>query len=363
VEAKMRIKKCKECGFSYWLSKYMIWNDNGTITGRGQPNFRILITEADYLSEIFKEIEQALGVPIGHVVFEAQRIAAKEVLDINLRQARWPIRHLPGVAKLVIVYMDRLALWTGQAYSKKIVSKANGIGEAIIRNPFNRELFAAIVVGAMESLYETPFSYYWKNVGGDDVIRVEPISERPKISERLAFTTPTPKPGIRRYKRCPKCGVPILLKDMQWREEEGQIIDTRRDVRVVVLDIYTTIVVLRELARELGDDIYPIIVDAMRKFSLERIRKEYLAVKKPEGQVDKDGFYRDVLDSLALYGQGNPVSNFAEDDKLTVFVENPFSEYILAGHLSALYELVEGKTPKVNWDFLDPSTVVFELTA
>lgn len=358
----MKIKKCKECGFAYWLSKSLCWNDNGTITTRYQPDFRTLLIEADYLSEIFKKIEAALGVPIGHIVFEAQRNASKEVLDLSLKDWRWFIRHVPGLKRLAVVYMNRLSLWNGMAYTRTVKYQNRGVGEAIIRNPFNRDLMSAIVVGALESLQETPLTYSWKKVGGDDAIRVEPTGERSEIAERLMFTTPPPKPGNRHYERCPKCGVPMLLRGLEWREKEGAVIDTRRDVRVVFLDIYTTVVVLRELARELGDDIYPIIVDAQRQFSLEHIRREYPAVNKPEGQFDKDLLYGEVLDSIALYGQGNPVSNVMEGEKLTITVENPFNEHILAGHLSALYEVAEGKTPKVSWDFLDPSTVVFGLT-
>lgn len=359
----MRIKRCSDCGFAYWLSKSLIWNDDGTITSRYQSNFRTLIIEADYLSSIFSKIEDSLGAPIGHIVFEAQRNAAKEVLDITLRKWRWFIRHVPGLKRLAIVYMDRLALWTGQAYAKSINNESSGAGEAIIRNPFNRDLMSAVVVGALESLHETPFEYHWKKVGGDDVIRVEPTGERPEISERLSFTTPPAKPGNRRYERCPRCGVPVLLRGLEWREKEGTIIDTRRNVRVVVLEIYTTTVVLRELARELGEEIYPIIVDAQREFSLEHIRREYAPLMKAGVDIDKDRIYEEVLDTIALYGQGNPVSCVPDGDRLTVVVENPFSEHILAGHLSALYEVAEGKAPKVAWKSSDQSTVVFELTA
>ena len=350
----MRIKKCRECGSSHWLAKSLIWNDNGTITNNYQPDFRTLIIEADYLSEIFRRIEEALGVPIGHIVFEAHRNVAKEVLDLTLNRWRWLIRHVPGMERLATAYMGRMSVWTGQGSSTSLDRET-----ALVRNPFNRDLYAAIVVGALESLRETPFDYRWKKVDGDDVIQVIPIGERPEIAERLTFTTPPAKPGTRSYERCPKCGVPALLKGLEWRENEGVIIDTRRGVRIVIQEVYTTVVVLRELARELGDDIYPVIIDAMREFSLEHIRKEYLAGE----MMDKDKLYREVLDTIALYGQGNPVSCTAAGDRLTVVVENPFSEHVLAGHLSALYELAEGKIPKVTWDFTDSSTVVFDLEA
>jgi hypothetical protein len=356
LEVEMRIKKCKVCGFPYWLAKSLIWNDNGTITSRNRPDFRTLIIEADYLSEIFRRIEEALGVSIHHIVFEAQRNAAKDVIDGNIGRVRWVIRHVPGVHRLIITYFNRMASWTGQGYAKTISYEGRGTGAAIIRNPFNRELMSAVVVGALESLGEMPYDYHWEKRGEDDVIVVEPAGEHPEIAARLTYTIPPPLSGDRHFQGCPGCGVPVLLKDLEWREEEGLMIDGKSGVRMVVLEIYTMGVVLRELARELGEDIYPVIVDAQREFSLDHIRREFHS-------GGKDALYRDVLDSIAVRGQGNPVRYEMDDGLLTVIVENPFDEHVLAGHLSALYEIVEGKAPHVSWEAAGPSAVSYTFTA
>jgi hypothetical protein len=359
----MGIKKCKVCGFPYWLAKSLMWNGNGTITSKNRPDFRTLIIEADYLSEIFERIEEALGVSIQHIVFEAQRNAAKDVIDGNIGKVRWVIRYVPGVRRLVITYFNRMASWTGQGYAQTISYSKKGAGAAIIRNPFNKNLMSAVVVGALESLGEAPYDYRWEKRGDDDVIVVEPTGEHPEISGRLTYTTPPLLPGDRRYEGCPGCGVPVLLKGLEWREDEGLMIDTRRGVRMVVLEIYTTGVVLRELARELGEDVYPVIVDAQREFSLEHIRGEFLSGSGPADGAEKDALYRDVLDSIALRGQGNPVSWEMVDGRLEVRVENPFDEHVLAGHLVALYELAEGKRPQVRWEAPGPSAVIYTITA
>jgi len=359
----MRIKKCKVCGFPYWLARSLRWTGNGTITIKRRPDFRTLLIEADYLSEIFDRIEEALGVSIHHIVFEAQRNAAKDVIEGNIGWARFAIRHIPGMRRLIITYFNRMASWSGQGYAETVSDGGKGTGAAIIRNPFNRDIMAAVIVGALESLDEMPYGFRWEKRGGDDVIVVEPSEKRPEISQRLTFTIPPAKPGSRRYQACPGCGVPVLLNSMEWREDEGIIMDTRRGVRMVILEIYTTSVVLRELARELGEDVYPVIVDAQRQFSLTHIRGEFLSGGEPGEGFDKDAFYRDVLDSLALRGQGNPVFWSMEDGRFTVSVENPHNEYILAGHLSALYELAEGRRPEVTWESPDPASVTFTLSA
>ncbi len=359
----MRIKKCRICGFPYWLARSLVWNDNGTITSKNRPDFRTLIIEADHLSRIFRKIEEVLGVSIQHIVFEAQRNAAKDVIDGNIDRMRWAIRHVPGVRRLIITYFNRMASWTGQGYAKTIDFGKDGSGAAIIRNPFNRELMSAVVVGALESLGEQPYGCRWEKRGQDDVIVVEPSGERPEIAERLTYTVPRSKPGGRHYQPCPTCGVPVLLKDMEWREDEGLMFDARSGVRMVILEIYTTGVVLRELARELGDDIYPVIIAAQREFSLEHIQREFLSAPGPSGEPDKESLYGDVLDSIALRGQGNPVSREVDGDGLTIVVDNPFDEHLLAGHLSALYELAEGGEPQVSWESNGASSVTYTLTA
>lgn len=359
----MRIRKCKVCGFPYWLARSLVWNDDGTITSKNRPDFRTLIIEADYLTEIFKKIEGVLGVSIQHIVFEAQRNAAKDVIDGNIDRARWAIRHVPGVRRLIISYFNRMASWTGQGYARTISYGKAGEGAAIIRNPFNRELMSAVVVGALESLGEEPYDYRWEKRGDDDVIVVEPTGEHPEFAERLTYTIPPVKPGSRRYERCPGCGVPTLLKDLEWQENEGLLIDARNGVRMVILEVYTTGVVLRELARELGEDIYPVIVEAQRHFSLDHIRREFLSGEGAAGGFDREALYRDVLDSIALRGQGNPVKREIDDGRLTVTVENPFDEHILAGHLSALYELAEGRKPQVTWEAAGTSAVTYTLTS
>jgi hypothetical protein len=69
----MTMKRCRECGFPYWLSKLIHWNENGTITMAVNPDYRVVIIESDFLSNLFARIEDSLGLSIAHLVFEAQR--------------------------------------------------------------------------------------------------------------------------------------------------------------------------------------------------------------------------------------------------------------------------------------------------
>ncbi len=358
----MIMRKCKVCGYPKDLALVAEWNENGTVLDRNNRlGFRSIIIEADFLTEFTESIEKQLGVPIQHIVYEAQRNSSIEVINSILGRGPAFVTSIPGVKRLVVSLFCRLSVFFGMAYAK-VVSYQQGVkGEEIVRNPFHGDMMAAIIVGAFEALEKKPFSHTWKKMGGDDVISIEPEPSRPEIAQRLTFNIAPPKPGHCTTDRCSRCGMPLAYRDLQWRQDEGIIMDTRRGVRMVMLDIYTPMVVVRELASELGDEIYPMVVQAHKTFSLRHLREEFLPSGKAE-DLDAEVLYGEVFNAIILRGQGNPVDHSMEDGRFTVTVENPFNEHLLAGYLSALYELTEGRESKVDWEQLDPSTFRFTVT-
>ncbi len=356
------MKTCKDCGFSYGLAKTAMWNSSGTITERTDANFRLMLIEADTFNGLFRRLEDTLSVPIEHIIFEAQRIATVGSINSVLRGPLRALRWLPGGKRLMVNVFCRLSCWLGESYSKAVVYKPGKLGQAIVRNPFHRELMAAIIVGAFEALERSPFSHTWEMLDDDEVVTVRPMQERPELAERMAFTLPRPKPGKRIWERCPRCGAPSALADLEWRQERGEIVDTRTGFRMVFLPLYVPHVVFRELEAELGEDIYPVILDAQRELSLRNIHEEFIASGRAGKVVTRDKLYQEVLDSLPLRGLGNPVGCETRNGKLTVSVENPFNQHLLAGHLCALYELGEGREATVSWQYADPSTLVVEVT-
>jgi len=186
----MKVFTCRKCGFSLVLSRVVRFNKNGTITLFLARDYRVSLIEADFFDEVFERIEQELGLPIMHIVSEAQRNASYVTIDRNiwgpLKMGRWF-----SLSKRVAVnILCRIAAWTGQGYAKTVVYKPGWLGEAIVRNPFNRDLMAAVIVGAFEGVELKPYGYSWIKMGDDDVISVRPEPSRPEIAERLTFTTP-----------------------------------------------------------------------------------------------------------------------------------------------------------------------------
>jgi hypothetical protein len=357
----VKIKRCKKCGFSLAIARLIRISDNGTIYGTYDNKYRLSIIEADFLTEIFKRIESELGFPIMHIVFEAQRYAATEVSNALMKGLRGMVRWFPLSKRLAVSLECRLAIWTGMGYAETIAYKSGKLGEAIIRNPFDRELLAACIVGAFESLEREPYGYTWRKEGDEDIISVYPEPERSEIAERMTFEKCPMKPGWRTYDRCPKCKIPLAFK-YEWDENQGIVMDTDLNVRMVFIDSYTPNVVFREMAKELGEAIYPIIIDAQREFSIRHLRDQFLAGGLVGEAMEKAEFYLAVLDELALRGQGNHVEHSFREDSLRVIIENPFNSHLLAGYLCAMYELGEGRQARASWEEMDPSTLEVTLT-
>ncbi len=357
----MRISKCRRCGFSAVYARLIRWNSNGTISIRVNPRFRILLVESESMSRMMEVIEKGLGVSIRHLFFEAERLAAVRVIDANLIGPGKSVKYLPGAKRIMPFVFCRIAVGTGMGYAKALAYRPGRYGEAIIRNPFDEELMAAVICGSFECIERKPFDYQWRELDGERVIHIEPAERKPEIAERMDFGLDPLKPGNREFRRCPGCKTPDLLQDLEWREDEGIIFDRRRGTRMVFVDMYTPNVVIRELARELGDEVYPLIIEAQRQVSLQNLSEEFLASSRESGREGSSDIRESLLEELAVRGLGNPVSHRYADGLWELEVENPYNRHLLAGHLQAVYQFAEGRKPEVGWRDKDPSTVAYEV--
>lgn len=358
----MGLYDCGECGFPGILRAVSQWNSNGTITGRStRLELRSIFIEADFLNEFIARLEERLGIPLGHVVYEAQRNASVEIISGILGRAPAFITRIPGAKRAVVSQFCRMSSTFGMSYAKVVKYRSGKVGEALIRNPFNRDLMAAIIVGAFEALEDQPFSHTWRDAPNGDIIHIEPESSRPEIAVRLGVNVAPVKPGHSDVAACPFCGYPQAYRDLEWSKKEGTIMDLRRGVRMVYLDAYTPMVVIRELVRELGDEVNQLVVEAHKAFCLTHLRKEFLP-SGAEEVSDRDRFCREALDAVIIRAQGNPVEHGFEGDVFRVTVENSFSEHLLAGWFAALYELIEGKEARASWEYLDLSTIRYTIS-
>lgn len=352
----MEFKKCKECGFPVRFARWLRWDNNGTIVQRISPDFRVVIMETNFLEDLFGRIEKNLGISVRHIVFEAQKSGAKGFINNWLAGPLGKLLLIPKAKGFVINQFHMLAILGGSAYSETVEYKSGEYGVALIKNPYSKELMAAMVEGAFEAMEGKPYTHSWAERGEDLVLRVEAVDRPPDISDRMYLVLPPAHPGNIQFARCKRCGVPLDLRYLKWYENKGIILDTRRDKRVNFLDGYVPATVFREFRKELGDTVVPIIIDAQREYFLEYIH-ELALLKLARG--DLKNMYHIILDTLPVYGQGNPVSIVRTDSRLEVTVENPYDELLLAGTLAACYQAVEEAEPEVTFKQLEEGILHF----
>ncbi len=236
--------------------------------------------------------------------------------------------------------------------------KSGKYGIARMRNPYSLDLMAANVVGAFEILEGKPYAYTWSKDGGDLLLRVEATEDVPEVAARMYLLFPPARPGNIQFSRCKRCGVPNDVRYLQWQEDQGNIMDTRREKRVSFVIENVAGTVFREFRKELGDTVVDIIIQAQKECWLDHIAELGLL---EEAAGDPERSYQTLLDTLPVLGKGNPISMQRTADLLEVVVENPFDELLVAGALAACYEAVEGTEPEVTFQTVAEGTLTLQV--
>jgi hypothetical protein len=337
---------CPGCRLPFYFRFIVKWGDNGTIGMGPNPSQRLVLVESELLNDIYRRIEAVVAVSIRHIVFEAERAAAKATIDVMMpKSARWLVnnRLIMHPASRGLQHIARLA---GMADARTIFYHVYRGSLASIRNPMNLDIFGAMVVGAFESTEGVIYDYEWVDVDDTLYLLVMPAESKPEIAARLVPEVGPPLPGNRRLDLCRRCSLPRALQHLNWDVPNAVITDTRRGVRMSLIDGYAFSTVFRELIAELGSDIVPIIIEASREYTHRSI-EETGFLGRPESPLTT---YEEYLDLLPIYGHGNPVESEINDDLLRVTIENPYSVHMLAGQLLAIFEAVQGTRGSVSFD-------------
>lgn len=319
-----------------WLIR---WESNGTIVMRLDPGLRAVLTESELLSDIYGRIEDAVGVPIRHIVFEAERAAAKATIDSLVPGRRSRLMRNRVVMHPASRFLQLVARLAGLADTHTVFYHVYRGSMAKVRNVFDEDIYAAMVVGAFESFEGTLYDHDWMELGGERLLVILPAKEKHDIAARMEPELARHRAGDRTLELCEHCGLPVALNHLRWDIPNAVITDRRSGTRMSFVDGYAFSAVFRELIAELGDEIVPIIVEASREYTLRRLEETGFLGR----ELGREAFYREFIELLPVYGQGNPRTWETSGDALEVVIENPHSPHLLAGQLLAIYESVEGR--------------------
>ena len=360
---KMWFGNCRQCGFPRLVSHVLKWNSDGTITVTFRKGFRVVIFPTEFLDGLFTNVEARLGISIRHLVFEAQSNATK-VLFEGTPGARLISRLDLGKRFTVEFGFNRLASMTGMSRSETLEYAPGSIGVARITNPFQLDLMASMIVGAFEFLEDCPFEYSWEEDSPNSyVITVRPTAEESDVAKRLQMEFAPVLPGKLNHDRCPRCRVPRVLNHLKWIDEEGIVLDSRTGTRVMFSDGYMVTAVFREMAKELGEEVNLLLVDAQREWTIRHVGLLGLTTgDEPLGDDELERAYRTYLGDLPTYGQGNPVTIELLDPGIRIEVLNPYQKYIMAGTLQGLFEALEKTGSVVEYEETMPGKVLYTVT-
>jgi len=363
VAKKMWFGNCRQCGFPRLVSHLLRWNSDGTINAVFRKGYRVVIFPTEFLDGLFTNVEDRLGISIRHLVFEAQSNATK-VLFEGTPGARLVSRLNLGKRFTVEFGFNRLASMTGMFRSETLEYVPGSVGIARITNPFQLDLAASIIVGAFEFLEDCPIEYSWEEDSPNSyVITVRPTPEESDVAKRLKMEFSPALPGELNCDRCPRCGVPRALNHLRWVDEEGIILDRRTGTRVMMSYGYMVTAVFREMAKELGEEVNLLLVDAQREWTIRHVGLLGLTTgDEPLGDDELERAYRTYLGDLPAYGQGNPVTLELLDPGVRIEVLNPYQKYIMAGTLQGLFEALEKTGSAVEWEEGRPGAVTYTIT-
>jgi len=336
----MDIKKvCKTCGVPLVVSKSHIWNPDGTITQRRDPDHRLIFFESDSFNELFKNIENLIGLPLEKIVIESKARATKEYVKKLLPGARGLIARIIGLRRIAQRVIDQgKILGYGKIMLLGYSWKENYI-TVEIENPYSLPLFCGDLRGANEAVKNVSGTVAYQEIRpGKFQVKAFLKEHAPELRERLRREQLPRKKGDITYHRCPSCNIPIEISNFKWDFDSGIISQKETGLRMAILGPDGIQAVLDELEAELGETIPEVIIKAQKMHVLEKIQ--------PRWKYANEG---DIRNWLAIQGLGNLVSLEAEGDRYSARIENPCLPLLIAGTGAAFYEFLIGKSCSMSW--------------
>lgn len=359
--------RCPVCGFPLSIAAGIHWRDNGTMSPLFVSKYmRVVMLPTALYDGLFEKLETQLGISIDHILFEAQRNISRSLFE-SFRSVFPPLEYLRRMTlckRLATELFNKVGLLSGMGYSNTIEYHPGEYVIVRMKNPYNAELVSANGVGGLEMVEGRPLKSEVIDEGGNSyLIRSTIVGERPAISERLKVERPVLIPGNLDYDRCFLCRTPkVVSSRFEWKENEGKMIDRRSGSRVIIMDGFLLNTVLRELAKELGEDVYGLLLSAQRDWTIEHV--EMLGIAQQSASFNSREFedaFKGYLKDLPVFGYGNPVSFEVTGPKVKVIIENPFQDEVIAGTLQGLYRIFSGEECRIDWAATGKAAVCYSL--
>lgn len=356
--------RCPDCGVPAFIGRELVWGSDGVIHLRRSPQNRLVLYESNVLDNLFRGIEELIGLPIEHIVIESRRREVRRYMESvfphwvrsSLMRINEGLSGLPGFRRWGHLIRNPI----GKAVAAKAfqVGKVYGYGEPYwgplweardvhpwrvmpVKRPYSVLFYAAEILATVEAFECRDMWVRYEAHGEDDwLFTVYPADHPVELRERLRRRRYPFRDGDLRMERCHRCGVPRELERMEWDLDRGLIVDRDSGRRMAIFGPHAVDSVIADLEEELGEEIPRAAVEAQRRYVRSRVAQENW---RRRGTT----FAR----MAALRGLGY-VDDFAVDEKrLRVILVNSCMPYLCVGMAQALYELAMGKErSQARWE-------------
>lgn len=347
---------CAECGVPLLIGRELRWGGNGVITVAGSPRSRMILYESNVIDNLFRGIEELIGLPIQHLVIESRRREVRRYIE---KRFPAPLRKLFAGAEIrlsrdgVVGRAVRPLLFKlGKAQAERVIGigRIYGHGDPrlsemwesgerypwrtnIIRKPYSLPFWLAEALGSAEAFDGVDEWVRYEEIE-DDTYRVTTyVADHPvDLKERLQRRRYDFKPGDISFELCRACGVPREVGRYRWDLAEGTIYDPDYGWRMAIYGPSALEAVLDDLEAELGEAVPDVVAEAQRRY-----------VKSRAGVRNwrRSGMTFNRL--TALRGLGNITRFEVDENHLDLTIQNACLAPMMAGMAQAIFELALNK--------------------
>lgn len=319
----MSLADCGTCGVPRLVSFMHKWRDDGILESK-LGRARGVFIEREVFAGTLDRIQDELGISLDSIMIEAKSHDAKLYVDDVLSGVLGKLTRFKPFRKYGYVFMTLQAAYIGLANAQVLSYKLGRHLAGRAENVYHPVLFAGDVAGAFESIERSRCRPSLGKIDGFFYLHADAI-EAPRRPGRLA---PERVPEIAAkagYRRCPSCSVPVEVGDFRWKPKEGKIIDSRTGEWVIYIDVEGLNAILRELEKELGEDIPRLVYRFTRDYY-----SRLIAGERPSFMTD--------LSFMKFRGFGVPENVLPGTLELEtgVNVLNGFNGPMIAGMVSAV---------------------------
>ncbi len=370
------VELCARCGVPLMISRELEWGNNGVITLKRSPANRMILYESRVIDNLFRGIEELIGLPIEHIVIESRRREVKKYIQRSLPpEVREMIARARDAYREGITGSDpageRILREITMTITREImeIGRIYGYGDSqpgdtwekgdpfpwrsnVVRNPYSVPFWAADALGSNEAVEEIDQWVRYERLDEDTYLFVTYPAEHPlELKERLKRRRYDFKPGDIVFERCEGCGLPAELARYEWKPEQGIINDPDYGWRMAIYGPSALEVVLEDLQAELGEEVPAAVIEAERRFVKERARRR-------DWRRGRTTFNR----LSALRGMGN-VTRFEADEKhLSLTIENACLPLLMVGMAQAIYELaLSRESSRYEYHYADDGDLSIEV--